>query len=311
MRATRRCTARWRIRSSCSASRRWRGAGSAGCARRSSTPTATPRSPPACMRPKRPTRRRGCSTCSSSAGHCSSCATSSTTGRTAQACRWQRSPRSPAWRHDRSCGQPESAMQSIDISLEPLRALLAEVGSFMPRLAIALVVVVGGWLIAKAIRLGVVKTLGALNFHVLAERAGIDGFLQQGGTDKDTTALVGWLAYLAVILGALIVACNGLGLTQVTELLGRVLLFVPRLLVALAVIVLGSYFARFVRDVVSGYCRDAGISDGELLGRLVQYGALGGIGEVHGQKEHDGEVLGLLRQLAHEAAALGHQRPEQ
>lgn len=145
----------------------------------------------------------------------------------------------------------------------------------MPRLAVALVVIVGGWLIAKAIRLGVVKTLRALNFHVLAGRAGIDGFLQQGGTDKDTTALVGWLAYVAVILGALIVACNGLGLTQVTDLLGRVLLFVPRLLVALVVIVFGSYFARFLREVVGGYCRDAGISDGELLGRLAQYGVLG------------------------------------
>ncbi len=166
-------------------------------------------------------------------------------------------------------------MQSIDMSIEPLRALLQEIGAFMPRLAVALVVIVGGWLIAKAFRLGVVKALRALNFHVLTERAGIDGFLQQGGTDKDATALIGWLAYIAVILGSLIVAFNGLGLTQVTDLLGRVLLFVPRLLVALVVLVFGSYFARFVRGVVSGYCRGAGISDGELLGRLMQYGVMG------------------------------------
>ncbi len=166
-------------------------------------------------------------------------------------------------------------MQGIDISIEPLRALLQEIGSFMPRLALALVVVVVGWLVAKAVRLAVVKTLRALNFHVLTERAGIDGFLQQGGSDKDTGALVGWLAYVAVILGALIVACNSLGLTQVTDLLGRVLLFVPRLLVALVVIVFGSYFARFVRGAVGGWCRDAGIGGGESLGRLVQYGVMG------------------------------------
>lgn len=166
-------------------------------------------------------------------------------------------------------------MQNIDISLEPVRVLLVEIGGFMPRLAIALVVLAGGWLFAKAFRLGVVKALRALNFHVLTQRAGIDGFLQQGGTDKDTTELVGALAYLLVIVGSLIIAFNGLGLTQVTELLGKVLLFMPRLLVALLVVVFGSYFARFARDAVSGYCRGAGIGDGDAMGRLMQYGVMG------------------------------------
>ena len=136
-------------------------------------------------------------------------------------------------------------MQNIDVMLEPLRALLQQVGAFMPRLALAVCVLVVGWLLAKAFRFSVVKALRALNFHVLTERAGIDGFLQQGGTEKDTTELFGWLAYALVILASLIVAFNSLGLTQVTDLLGRILLFVPRLLVALLVVVFGSYFARF------------------------------------------------------------------
>ena len=40
----------------------------------------------------------------------------------------------------------------------------------------------------------------------------------------------------------------------------------PRLLVALLVVVFGSYFARFVGNAVQGYCRSAGIGDAELLG---------------------------------------------
>jgi hypothetical protein len=109
---------------------------------------------------------------------------------------------------------------------------------------------------------------------VLTERAGIDGFLQQGGTDKDTTELFGWLAYALVILLSLLVAFNSLGLSQVTDLLGKVLLFVPRLLVVLLVLVFGSYFARFVGNAVTSYCRSAGISDAELLGRVMQYGIM-------------------------------------
>lgn len=165
-------------------------------------------------------------------------------------------------------------MDHIDVMLEPLRALLQQVGTFMPRLALAVVVLFVGWLVAKAFRFSVVKALRALNFHVLSERAGIDGFLQQGGTEKDTTDLFGWLGYALVILASLIIAFNSLGLTQVTDLLGKVMLFVPRLLVALVVVVFGSYFARFAGHAVQSYCRSAEISDGDVLGRLMQYGVM-------------------------------------
>ena len=165
-------------------------------------------------------------------------------------------------------------MQNIDVVLDPARALLLQIGAFLPRLAVALGVLIVGWLLAKALRLVVVKALRALNFHVLTERAGIDGFLQQGGTEKDTTDLFGWIAYALVILASLIIAFNSLGLTQVTDLLGRVLLFVPKLLVALLVLIFGSYFARFVGGAVRSYCKGAGVSDAELLGRLTRYGIM-------------------------------------
>ena len=165
-------------------------------------------------------------------------------------------------------------MQNIVVMLEPVRALLQQVGAFMPRLVLAAGVLLLGWLIARGFRFSVVKALRALNFPVLTERAGIDGFLQQGGTQKDTTALFGWIAYALVILASLIIAFNSLGLTQVTELLGRLLLFVPRLLVALLVVVLGSYFARFAGSAVNRYCQGAQISDRDLIGRMMRYGVM-------------------------------------
>jgi flagellar biosynthesis protein FliQ len=162
-------------------------------------------------------------------------------------------------------------MDTLNFAVEPLRAFLVQVGSYLPRLGVALAVLVAGWLFAKAVRFAVVKALRALNFHVLTERAGVDAFLQQGGTERDTVDLFGLIAYWLVILVALIVAFNGLGLTQVTELLGRALMFVPKLLVGLLVLVFGLYFARFVGHSVLAYCRNVGIGDAELLSRVVQY----------------------------------------
>ena len=165
-------------------------------------------------------------------------------------------------------------MENINVMLEPVHAFLNQIGAFMPRLAIALGVLVGGWLIAKAFRYSLVKALRALNFNVLTERAGVDSFLQQSGTEKDTTEMIGWLAYATAILVSLIIAFNSLGLMQVTDLLSKVLLFVPRILVALLITVFGSYFARFLGMAVQNYCRAAAISDGDLLGRVARYAVL-------------------------------------
>lgn len=165
-------------------------------------------------------------------------------------------------------------MENINVLLEPLRGLLQQIGAYLPRLGVALAVVAIGWLLAKGFRVGVVKALRALNFHVLTERAGIDGFLKQSGTEKDTTDWIGSIVYALVLLASLIIAFNSLGLTQVTDLLGKAMLFVPKLLVALLVIVFGSYFARFVGGAVMRYFQSTGVSDAELLGRIVQYAVM-------------------------------------
>src|ERR1700750_470646 len=159
----------------------------------------------------------------------------------------------------------------FDALLDPLRGAWLRFGAFLPSLAFAVVVVLAGWLLAKMARFAVVKALRAINFNVLTERAGLDGFLNQGGIRSDTTDILGVLVYWLVILAAFVVAFNAMGMNYVTELVRQVLMFVPRLMVALVILAFGSYFARFIAGAVMAYCRNIGIQDGELLGRLAQY----------------------------------------
>jgi flagellar biosynthesis protein FliQ len=161
-------------------------------------------------------------------------------------------------------------MQDVDMLLEPLRAFLSQVGVFLPRLLLAVVVLAAGWALAKLARFTMGKALRAVNFGVLTERAGLDGFLRQGGLQHDTSALFALLVYWLVILAALVVASNGLGLNAITELLGRVLWFVPRVLVALLILAFGSYFARFIGGSVRSFGRSIDLQDTELLARVAQ-----------------------------------------
>lgn len=159
----------------------------------------------------------------------------------------------------------------FNMLLEPIRATLTQVGVFLPKLALALVVLIAGWLLARLARFAVAKGLRAINFNVLTERAGMDGFLKQGGLQSDTTDIFAVLVYWLVIFIALVIAFNGLGLTYITDLLGQVVLFVPKVIVALLIIAFGGYFALFIGNAVGTYCRNVGMKDGELLGTLAQY----------------------------------------
>jgi len=165
-------------------------------------------------------------------------------------------------------------MNQLDLMLEPLRVFLVQVGDFLPRFALALVVILVGWLLAKVARYAIVKGLRAVNFHVVSERAGLDGFLRDGGIQSDTTDIIALIVYWLVILGALVIGFNSLGLIYVTDLLGRVILFVPKVLVAVLVLAFGGYFARFIGNAITAYCRNVHIQDAELLGRLAQYAIL-------------------------------------
>jgi hypothetical protein len=162
-------------------------------------------------------------------------------------------------------------MNQIDMLLEPIRVFLRQLGDLLPRLLLALLVLIAGWLIAKAARFAIVKGLRAVNFHVVTQRAGLDGFLRDGGIESDTTEILGVLVYWLVILGALVIGFNTLGLAYVTDLLGRIILFVPKVMVALLILAFGAYFARFIGNAVTAYCRNIHIQDADLLGRLAQY----------------------------------------
>jgi hypothetical protein len=162
-------------------------------------------------------------------------------------------------------------MEQVNLALEPVRAFFVQLGDFLPRLLLAVVILIAGWLLAKGLKFAVQRGLRAVNFNVLAERAGVDGFLRQGGVQADTIGILGLLVYWLAILAALVIAFNTLGLGYVTDLLVRIALFIPRVIVAVLILAFGAYFARFIDGSITAYGRNVELEDAELLGRLARY----------------------------------------
>src|SRR5690349_22774293 len=144
-------------------------------------------------------------------------------------------------------------MENVNMLLEPVRESLHQIATFLPRLLLAIFILILGWIVAKGVRFAIVRALRAVNFNVVTDKAGIAHFLKQGGATFDTIAVLGGLFYWLVILAALMVAFNSLDLAYVTDLIGRIVLFVPKVMVAVLILVFGTYFARFVAAAVATY----------------------------------------------------------
>src|SRR5688500_11635876 len=196
-------------------------------------------------------------------------------------------------------------MENINVLIEPIRASLHQIGAFLPRVALAIAILIIGWLIAKAVRFALVRTLRALNFNVVTDKAGIDTFLSQGGGDVDTIRVLGALAYWLVILAAIMVAFNSLDLAYVTDLVGRVVLFVARVMVATVALVFGAYFARFVAGAITVYLKNIGAAEAALLGRLSLYAILAFVILIALDQLGLGEILRQTFLILVAAVALG------
>jgi hypothetical protein len=183
-------------------------------------------------------------------------------------------------------------MDQANLIVDTVRSYLVAIGQFLPKLTGAIVVLVVGWLIAKALKWALVRALKLTRFNVVTEKAGIDEFLKRGGSRMTTIDLLGVLTYWLVILITLLTAFNTLGLGVVAELFRRVVLFVPNVLAAVLIVAIGLYFARLLSETVVTYSKNVGLEDAEFLGKLTRYAIMIFVAIIAlAQMEIGGEIL--------------------
>ncbi len=162
-------------------------------------------------------------------------------------------------------------MEFVPTLLEPGRAFLSKAALFLPNLLAALLILVGGWIVAKFIQLLVFRFLLAVRFDAAGERAGIDAMLARADIRQSPPELVAILVYWLATLLVVITAINILGLTQVAELLNRILLYLPKVIAAVVVLILGLFLANFLAGVIKTAAASAGLAEAEVLATIARY----------------------------------------
>lgn len=156
------------------------------------------------------------------------------------------------------------------ILVQPIQSLLTQVMGFLPSFLGALLILLVGWVIAKTIEGVVGNVLKAIQLDKLADRIQLSDVLTKGGIKQKLSELIGAIIYWLVILAVVIAALNALQLTIAAQLLEQVVVFLPNVVASIFILVVGILSAAFVSTTVRTAAGNAGVSQAQVLGEVVQ-----------------------------------------
>jgi hypothetical protein len=155
------------------------------------------------------------------------------------------------------------------VLLEPARSVLAQISQFVLNALLVIVILIIGWLISKVIKAVVTKALKAVKLDVLSDRIELDKLLGKGGITYSFSELVGIVCYWLGLLVTFMVAINAIGLTIAADLLNKVVLYIPNVIAAMFILVLGMFAATLMRNVVRTAANNAGLGQSKILAQIV------------------------------------------
>jgi hypothetical protein len=145
-------------------------------------------------------------------------------------------------------------------------SFLGSVVAYLPFLAAATVLVIVAWLVAKVLKLLVSKGLRAVGVDKRAsEGAGLqEGQVPLSQSVGEAVYWLVWLFFLPAILGALRLESL---MVPVQNLVNAILLYLPHLVAAALILVVGWFVARIIQRIVTNLLRAIGTDRlGERLG---------------------------------------------
>jgi hypothetical protein len=157
---------------------------------------------------------------------------------------------------------------------ETVRASLAgAVNTFLsalPRLLGCVAILIVGWVLSSLLARGVAALLHAIKFNDLARRSGFADFVRNMGVRQDASWFIAGIAKWFIRLITLVVAFDLLGLPAVSGVLQQLLLWLPNLLVALVVLVIGGLAAKALARLARGATAEAGFSNPDVLAAVTK-----------------------------------------
>ena len=135
---------------------------------------------------------------------------------------------------------------------QPLQDAISALLSFIPQLIGALIILIIGYVIAKALQAIVGRVLEGIGFDRWMERGGIKQFFDRADTEHTPHSILGRLVFWFVFIIAITMAADALGIPQVSAVLAQLIAYIPSIIAAILILILAALLANFLSSIVRG-----------------------------------------------------------
>jgi hypothetical protein len=147
--------------------------------------------------------------------------------------------------------------------------LVQGVIAWAPKILLGVVVVILALVVAKVIEKVLRSILVRLRFDALLEKVGIDQALQKIGLRQEINQVVPRAVYFLLLFLFAKTAADAAGLVAISDAIGAFMAYLPNVIAAALILVLGGAAASFAGTTVAAAAGNAGIDFAPALGRIV------------------------------------------
>lgn len=164
------------------------------------------------------------------------------------------------------------AVQQGQVFLGVLQSFWLGLYSFLPSVILAIILFIVGVIIAGFIGKAIAHVINLTKVNALLDRTALKEMVNKAGFHLNIGGLVGWLIKWLLIIAFLVGALNLLGLSDVNAFLQQIVLFyLPRVIVAVIIVVVGSVLAEVAARAVTGSAKAANIASANLAGVIAKW----------------------------------------
>lgn len=162
----------------------------------------------------------------------------------------------------------------VDIFRESVETSLSLIVAFLPKLLGALLLLLAGYLLARMVGAGTAALLKLLGFNRLLARTPIQSLLNKAESTKTSADILGLLVFWLIFLLFCISATETIGLAVISAALTEFAYYLPKIGIAILIIVLGMLAASYIKDLISLACTSAGVSQGAIVSQTFYVAAI-------------------------------------
>lgn len=145
---------------------------------------------------------------------------------------------------------------------------------FVPQLLGAVIVFVVGLIVAAGLSALIEKLIGMLKIDKALVKVGVEKYVERAGLRLNSGRFLGQVVYWFIVITFLLASSDLLGFFALSGFLGKVLLYIPQVVIAVLIMLVTVVVANFLRKVVKASVMGAKLHSANFLGAITWYAVI-------------------------------------